>query len=62
MRLVVVGVLTIGFVTLVLLGLVSMVRELFYESMLDAPSLTDQEATTENSSQSYSRERVRGSA
>jgi hypothetical protein len=62
MRLVVEGVLTIGFVTLVLLGLLSMVRELFCESMLDAPSMTDQEATTENSSQSYSREGVRGSA
>jgi hypothetical protein len=41
MRLVVVGLLTIGFATLVLLGLLSMVRELFCESILDAPSMSD---------------------
>jgi hypothetical protein len=50
MRLAVAGLLTIGFGTLALLGLLSVVRELFCESILDAPSMTDKETTRENSS------------
>jgi hypothetical protein len=48
MRLLVVGLLTIGVGTLVFLGLVTIARELFGESTLEAPSMTDNEAMTEN--------------
>ena len=48
MRLLAVGVLAIGFGTFVFLGLLTMVRELFCESLLEAPSMADKEATTEN--------------
>ena len=62
MRLLVVGAFAIGILTLALFGLLAMVRELFCESIREAPSMTDKEAMTENSSPSSSRERVRGSA
>jgi hypothetical protein len=54
MRLVVLGVLTIGLGTLVLLALLAMVRELFCESILEAPSMTDKEALREHTIQSPS--------
>jgi hypothetical protein len=50
MRLLVVSVLTIGIGTLVLLGLLTIARELFCESILEAPSMPDKEAMTENGS------------
>jgi hypothetical protein len=48
MRVLVVGVLAIGIGTLAFIGLLTIVRELFCERILEAPSLTDKEAMTEN--------------
>jgi hypothetical protein len=41
--------------SLVLLGLLTMVRELFCDRILGAPSMTDAEVTTERAEQSPSR-------
>ena len=41
--------------SLVLLGLLTMVRELFCDRILEAPSVTDGEVTTERAEQSPSR-------
>jgi hypothetical protein len=41
--------------SLVLLGLLTMIRELFCDRMAEAPSMPDGEATTENAQQSPSR-------
>jgi hypothetical protein len=41
--------------SLLLLGLLTMVRELFSDRILEAPSLTDGDATTEHARQSPSR-------
>lgn len=41
--------------SLVLLGLLTMVRELFCDRILDAPSMTDGDAATELAEQSPSR-------
>jgi hypothetical protein len=62
MRLLIVGVLAFGILTLVLFGLLTIARELFCEGILEAPSMTDKEAVTENGSQGSSGERMRGSA
>ena len=45
-HLVIVGVLAIGVGALALLGLLVMVRDLFGENILEAPSMTDKEVTT----------------
>jgi hypothetical protein len=47
MRLLVAGALIVGFGTLVLLGLLTMIRELFCESLVEAPLMTGGEATNE---------------
>jgi hypothetical protein len=62
MRLLVVGVLAVGIGILALLGLLTIIRELFGEGILEAPSMTDNDAMTENSPKRSSREGVRGSA
>jgi hypothetical protein len=41
--------------SLLLLGLLTMVRELFSDRILEAPSMTDEEAATEHAEQSPSR-------
>jgi hypothetical protein len=51
MRLLVVAALTIGLGTLVLFGLLTMVRELFCESSLEAPFMIDKEAMREQPNQ-----------
>jgi hypothetical protein len=55
MRLLVVGALTIGFGFLALLGLLTMIRELFCESIVEAPFIADGEATREHTEHSPSR-------
>jgi hypothetical protein len=50
MRLLLVCVLVLGVGTLVFLGLLVMVRDLFCESLLEAPSVTDEEAGREHTS------------
>ena len=48
MRLLLVGVLTLGLGTLVILGLLVLVRDLFCERLLEAPSVADEEAAREH--------------
>jgi len=48
LHLVVVGVLAIGVGTLALLGLLVMVRDLFFENIPEAPSMADKEVTTKH--------------
>ena len=48
MHLVLCCVLVLGLGTLVVLGLLVMVRDLFYESLFEAPSVTDEEAAREH--------------
>ena len=43
-HLLLVCVVVLGLGTLVVLGLLVMVRDLFYESLFEAPSVTDEEA------------------
>jgi hypothetical protein len=47
-HLLLVCVLVVGLGTLVVLGLLVMVRDLFYESLFEAPSVTDEEAAREH--------------
>jgi hypothetical protein len=47
-HLVIVGVLAIGVGALALLGLLVMVRDLFGENILEAPSMTDKEVMTKH--------------
>ena len=54
MRLLLVGVLILGLGALVFLGLLVMVRDLFRESFLEAPSVTDEEAAREHTGQTSS--------
>jgi hypothetical protein len=51
MRLLLVGVLILGLGTLVILGLLVMVRDLFCESRLEAPGVADEEAVREHTGQ-----------
>jgi hypothetical protein len=51
MRLLVVAALAIGLGTLALLGLLTMVRELFCESPLEAPFMIEKEAMREQPNQ-----------
>jgi hypothetical protein len=48
MHLLLVCVLVFGLGTLVVLGLLVMVRDLFYESVFEAPSMTDEGAAREH--------------
>jgi hypothetical protein len=48
MHLLLVCVVVLGLATLVVLGLLVMVRDLFYESLFEAPSVTDEEAAREH--------------
>jgi hypothetical protein len=48
MHLVLICVLVLGLGTLVVLGLLVMVRDLFYESLFEVPSVTDEEAAREH--------------
>ena len=54
MRLLLVGVLILGLGALVFLGLLVMVRDLFRESFLEAPSVADEEAAREHTGQTSS--------
>ena len=54
MRLLLVGVLILGLGALVFVGLLVMVRDLFRESFLEAPSVTDEEAAREHTGQTSS--------
>jgi hypothetical protein len=54
MRVLLVGVLILGLGALVFLGLLVMVRDLFCESFLEAPSVADEEAAREHTGQSPS--------
>jgi len=51
MRLLLVGVLVLGLGTLVFLGLLVMVRDLFCESPLSAPRVADEESAREHTGQ-----------
>jgi hypothetical protein len=51
MRLLLVGVLILGLGTLVVLGLLVTVRNLFCKSLLEAPSVADEEAAREHTGQ-----------
>jgi hypothetical protein len=54
MRLLLLGVLILGLVTLVFLGLLVMVRDLLCGSFLEAPSVADEEAAREHTGQTSS--------
>jgi hypothetical protein len=54
MRVLLVGVLILGLGALVFLGLLVMVRDLFCESFLEAPSVADDETAREHTGQSPS--------
>jgi hypothetical protein len=51
MRLLLVGVLILGLGALVFLGLLVMVRDLFCESLFEAPSMADEDAAREHTDQ-----------
>jgi hypothetical protein len=51
MRLLLVGALILGLGTLVILGLLVMVRDLFCESLFEAPSVADEDAAREHTGQ-----------
>ena len=57
MRLLLVSVLVLGSGTLVFLGLLVMVRDLFGEGLLAAPSVTDDEAAREHTGRGEGRPR-----
>jgi hypothetical protein len=51
MRLLLVGVLTLGLGTLVFLGVLVMIRDLFGESLLESPGVAAEEAAREHMGQ-----------
>jgi hypothetical protein len=54
MNLLLVAALTLGLGTLALIGLLTLVRELLHESIIDAPSMPDAKAPREPASRSPS--------